>query len=67
MRFLLYLILFVILFRLAGFLIRVFLISSRQNKDNRQARNSNVNVNREDAEKSKGYKGGEYIDYEEVD
>ena len=65
MRFLLYLILFVILFRLVSALIRMWLASPE--KETRKPRNSNVNINRKDAERSKGYKGGEYVDYEEVD
>ena len=67
MRFLLYLILFVILFRLVGTLIRMWLATSAKDRDTRKPRNSNVNVNRKDTERSKGYKGGEYVDYEEVD
>ena len=69
LRFILYVILFVVLFRLAGAVIRMLVgNSAARGQAPRRPRNSNVDVNQEpQSKKPEGYKGGEYIDYEEVD
>lgn len=68
MRFLLYVLLFFILFRLVGMVLRIFIGRSvRQNFENKKNSGSKVDVEKKTDKSSQGYKGGEYIDYEELD
>ena len=58
-------------FRIGGYLVRVMLGNSGSNQSNPSSgsrpRDGNVKVNYDPDQKKKGYQGGEYVDYEEVD
>ena len=65
-RFLAYILIFFILFRLVGSVFKLFLGNREQNAPKKRG-NVNVQSPTKEDKKKKGYKGGEYIDYEEVD
>ena len=72
LKFLLILFAFIYLtFRIGGYIMRLFLGSSgKQNQSFKQRpKDGNVSINYDPKEKrnQKGYQGGEYVDYEEVD
>ena len=67
MRFILFVLLFFILFRVVAMVLRMLVGTPRQqNFTEKKPPNSNLNVDK-GGKDSKGYKGGEYVDYEEVD
>ena len=69
MRFFLLIILFFILFRVAGLVIRMIVgrPSTRNVNQNTKPPGANVNVKKDSSKSAEGYKGGEYIDFEDVD
>ena len=54
-----------LIYRVGGAFFRIMTLGNTQNSA-RRPRNSNVDVPKNQSNNDKGYKGGEYIDFEEV-
>ena len=68
LRFIAYILVFFILFRLVGAVLRLFFGSNQRRSNSTKSKNDNINVNKPPkSKKSEGYKGGEYVDYEELE